>query len=382
MANQARIEQIKKELKLFSDTLARYQNQFRADGYIDPREQAQIDRMNTAIAKINARLVKEGGGTPTPAPAPRPTPTPNNDEQPTVQLSDNPTALSDKKLNHRNTYVYKDVTEQHYSKITELYKTGKVGSADANSDVHWNDVAQGELGDCYFLSAIGAVAKADPGLLKKLIKGPFKDGSYEVTLHIKDAEKFDWRTERKPETVRVTSEFLVYPDGSPIYAKGGDAELWVMLLEKAYSILRKDQFGKGEYVAKLGDGYDKLDGGWGEEGIEVLTGKEATAHKTSSLSVQQLATQISSALRDKRPITTATIQGPKKDVKANALQIEAQNQGLVLGHEYFIINFDGSNVTVQNPWNNEVVDGDGGGDLTFSLALYKRYYEGVTFQNK
>lgn len=378
MANQQEtIKKLEGEVLHFQNTLTKYREMFSRDGSISPIENKHLTDVGIIIGKITARLnaakAKLGIVTPTPSPTPQ-------EDGPENPLSDNPTAQTGK--GHENAYVYKDVTQQHYNKITELYKTGKVGSVDQNSDVHWNDVAQGQIGDCYFMSAIGAVAKADPGLLKKLIKGPFKDGSYEVTLHIKDAEKFDWRAERKPQKVTVSAEFLVDGYGNPAYAQGGDTELWVMLLEKAYAILRKDQIQKGGYVDKLGDGYDKLEGGWGEEGIEVLTGKEASAVYTSSLSIQALSTKISSALRERRPITTATIHGPAEGVKANKTQIEAQNRKLVLGHEYFIIAFDGSKITVQNPWNNEVTNGDGGGDLTFSINDYVKYFEVLSCQDK
>ena len=378
MGNPAKIQQIKKELKLFTDTLAKYQIQFRADGYIDPREQAQVNRMNVAIAKINARLAKEGG-TPTPTPAPSPTPAPAPTPGPTPDVPENPISDNpDAKRQDEGYYIYKDVTQQHYNRITELYKTGKVGTVDANSDVHWNDVTQGGVGDCYFLSAIGAVAKADPSLLKKLIKGPFKDGSYEVTLHIKDL-KFDINAERAPEKVTISAEFLVDANGNPIYAGSGDTELWVMLLEKAYAILRgKEQLDMSHH----GESYDALEAGWGEEGIEVLTGKEASMLWVPNMSIQEISAQISSALADKRPITTGTIPGPAEGKKATKEQVAAQKLNIVLQHEYFVLSFDGSNITLQNPWNAETVDGDGRGDITISFADYRTYYRNICVQDK
>ncbi len=363
------------EVKYFEETLDKYQTMFSRDGHITETEAKHINDVKTIIGKVTQRLVNARAKMGVVAPIP----TPNIEEKADNAISANPAAMTG--LQHEQMYVYKDVTKQHYNRIRKLYKTGKIGTEDAKSDVHWNDVAQGQLGDCYFLSAIGAVAKADPSLLKKLIKGPFKDGSYEVTLHIKDLN-FDINAERKPEKVTVTSDFLVDEYGNPAYAKGGDAELWVMLLEKAYAILRKEQVAPGGYVSQLGDGYDKLDGGWGEEGIEVLTGKEASTLYVYNMSIKDLSAKISSALAEKRPITTATIHGPAVGVKASKIQMEAQNKNLVLGHEYFIIAFDGAKITLQNPWNNEFEDGDGGGDLTFSMADYVKYYEVLSFQDK
>jgi hypothetical protein len=374
---EKKIKQIRTELKRFTDRIAEYQIQFNADGYVDPREQAQLDRMNRKINEINTKLTKVYGGTPAPTPEPTPTPTPAPIVEETAEnpISANPDGL----VGDRNVFVYKDVTELHYNKITELYKTGKVGSVDENSDVHWNDVTQGGAGDCYFLSAIGAVAKADPSLLKKLIKGPFKDGSYEVTLHIKDVEKFDWRAERAPQKVTITSEFLVQDNGEPIYAGSGDTELWVMLLEKAYALLRgKEQ----RDMSHLGQSYDALDAGWGEEGIEVLTGKEASILWVPDLPLERIKAEISSALAEKRPIATGTIEGPPPGVKANAAQVDAQKANIVFLHEYFVLAFDGSKITLQNPWNAETVDGDGRGDITISIADYKRWFRDLCIQDK
>ena len=111
--------------------------------------------------------------------------------------------------------------------------------------------------------------------------------------------------ERKPHKVIVSPEFLVDKNGNPIYAGKGDAELWVMLLEKAFAILRGKE--RTDKKKKHGEGYDILTGGWGEEGIEVLTGKEAMTLWIKDLSDEKIKETISSALKDKRPITTGTI---------------------------------------------------------------------------
>jgi hypothetical protein len=371
MATKAeKIAQIQKELKLFTETLARYKKQFSADGTVDIREQAQLERMNGAIGRINARLSKITGIAPTPVPTPTP-----EEETAENPISANPLAMT----GDRNVFVYKDVTELHYNKITELYKTGSVGAVDENTGIHWNDVSQGGVGDCYFLSAIGAVAKADPSLLKKLIKGPFKDGSYEVTLHIKEDKFFDFLEKRTPHKVTITSEFLVDGNGAPIYAGSGDSELWVMLLEKAYALLRgKEQTDMSHH----GKSYDSLEAGWGEEGIEVLTGKEASMLWVPNMSIQEITTQISTALADRRPIATGTIEGPAQGVKANAAQAAAAKANLVFLHEYFVLAFDGSKITLQNPWNAEQVDGDGRGDITISIADYKRWFRDLCIQDK
>jgi hypothetical protein len=86
------------------------------------------------------------------------------------------------------------------------------------------------MGDCYFLSALGAVARQDPAR----IAGMFTDngdGSYTVRLY-KDGHA---------EYVTVDRRLPVNDDGKFVFAnKGGRAtdagnELWVALAEKAYA---------------------------------------------------------------------------------------------------------------------------------------------------
>ena len=375
MANQREIiQKLEGEVVHFQNTLKRYREMFSRDGNISAIENKHLTDVGIIIGKVTARLnaAKAKLGIVTPAPSPNPN---TEGETSSIPISGNPLALA----GDRNKFVYKDVTQLHYNKITELYKTGSVGAVDEKTGIHWNDVSQGGVGDCYFLSAIGAVAKADPNLLKKLIKGPFKDGSYEVTLHIKEDKFFDFQEKRTPHTVRVTSEFLVDSNGNPIYAKAGDQELWVMLLEKAYALLRgKEQTD----MAHHGKSYDSLEAGWGEEGIEVLTGKEASMLWVPNMKKEDVKAQILSALADKRPIATGTIEGPAQGVKASKVQAEAAKANLVFLHEYFVLAFDGSKMTLQNPWNDEHVDGDGRGDITITLDQYMVWFRDLNIQDK
>ena len=353
MATQSEIiKKLQDEVSSLKSTLTKYGNMFNEDGHIDSTEQENLDQMQKVIDRVEKKLTamqeaeKRGAG--------------NNAVNPAIEGDD--------------TAVYKDVTKQKLNQIVNVFTKG----AGDKTDVHWNDVGQGAIGDCYFMSAIGAVAKANPAALKKLIKGPDSNGNYEVTMYI-DGSFF---SARKAQTVTITPEFLVDSNGNPIYAKAGDVEMWVMLLEKAYAILRKDEKYWDLRVRNKDDGYNKLEGGWGEEGIEVLTGKEASTLWIKNLSDEKIKSTITDALKDKCPITTGTIPGPGDGEKADKKQVAAQGLNIVLGHEYFVLAFDGSKITLQNPWNAEIVDGDGRGDITISFADYKKYYRNICVQDK
>lgn len=350
------VKGIQAELDKFEKLLEQYNKAFKQAGGATPKEKETMATLATSLQQAKARVqevlpASEQG---------------NQSINPAVEGDDN-----DKS-------VYKDVTEQKLNQITEVFKKG---SSDA-TEVHWNDVAQGNIGDCYFMSAIGAVAKSNPELLKNLIKGPDKDGNYQVTLYI-DGAIF---SSRNAQTVTVSSEFLVHKEGpnlgKPIYAGSGDKEMWVMLLEKAYAILRGKEKYWDKRVQGKDPGYNSLEGGWGEEGIEVLTGKEASTLWIKDLSDAVIKSTITDALKDKRPITTGTIPGPEEGKKAGKKQVAAQNLRIILAHEYFVLKFDGTNITLQNPWNDEQVDGDGRGDITLSFDDYKKYYRNICVQDK
>ena len=56
----------------------------------------------------------------------------------------------------------------NYGEIAlKLFEKGKLDAADIDP----NDVEQGAIGDCYFMSAIAAVAQANPQAIKNLIRG-------------------------------------------------------------------------------------------------------------------------------------------------------------------------------------------------------------------
>ena len=113
-----------------------------------------------------------------------------------------------------------------------------------------DDITQGELGDCYYLSALAAVAK-----YPKMIRGLFKtdkvseNGYYEIVLHI----------DGKPQIVVIDDYIPCYKFfNMPCFAQPSGAEIWVLLMEKAF--------------AKVNGGYLNIIGGLERESFEILTG--------------------------------------------------------------------------------------------------------------
>jgi hypothetical protein len=162
-----------------------------------------------------------------------------------------------------------------YNEETGEYTMYKKGDGDAK-EIDINDVKQGVLGDCYLISAIAGVAKDNPSYIKKLITYT-KDSTFAtVKLYIRKSDGT-----RTAQTTKIDFYFPI-SGVEAAFAKAGDGELWVMVIEKAY--------------AKLMGGYDNIGrGGDPGEALAVLTGNEAVI-KAMSTDDASLGTDLASVV--------------------------------------------------------------------------------------
>ncbi|MFM8930825.1 MAG: C2 family cysteine protease [Gemmataceae bacterium] len=94
------------------------------------------------------------------------------------------------------------------------------------------DIRQGQLGDCYFLSTLGAAASIRPERVRQLV-ADLGDGTYAVHFH--NANGTD-------AFIRVDGDLWTDPNGNPFYAKlGRENSTWVAILEKAWAFHRHNQ---------------------------------------------------------------------------------------------------------------------------------------------
>jgi hypothetical protein len=96
-----------------------------------------------------------------------------------------------------------------------------------DNDAEPDDIAQGELGDCYFLSALSVLAE-DPKRIARLFEDhmPNEYGVYCATFYPNGIYT----------QVIVDDLMPCHPDSrQPMYSRNKGPELWVLLLEKAYS---------------------------------------------------------------------------------------------------------------------------------------------------
>jgi Calpain family cysteine protease/RTX calcium-binding nonapeptide repeat (4 copies) len=100
----------------------------------------------------------------------------------------------------------------------------------ASSGPSKDDIFQGNVGDCYFMARLSAIAMQEPEYIRKLV-APLGDGSYAVRFY----------RNGQPDYVRVDSDFWAH-DGALLYAREGqEGAIWVPVVEKAFAIARRDQ---------------------------------------------------------------------------------------------------------------------------------------------
>lgn len=249
---------------------------------------------------------------------------------------------------------------------TMLLLTCLKREVDSNVEIHHTDVAQGYLGDCYFLAALGAVAKANPEAIRELITAK-DDGTYDVKLYLRKKKFFNW-SGLSPIIVNVTADLAVNSSHNLVYAKEGDSELWVALVEKAYAKLN----GTEDKSA-----YQNIVGGFGNRGIETIVGHQASKFNPKRKKQEEWAKIIQDALVEDRAITAGTrfklLNKNDRWVLANQVQL----YGL---HEYYVINIDlaGKEIELRNPHNNTSYPG--GNIFKIPFDDFLEYFNAVSVE--
>jgi len=202
------------------------------------------------------------------------------------------------------------------------------GSTDGY-DIHPNDIEQGKLGNCYFLTALAAVAQSNPEAIRNLIKDN-GDGSYDVTLYAKDR-----KLAFHPTIITVKPQFPVNHRGEPAYAGKGDNELWVMIMEKAY--------------AKLIGNYDEIVSGKAENGLEAILGTDVREYNFQKYDEKKIIWIIIKSLEDKLPITASSSGKGEEPITV------APDTIVYGGHGYSIVAIDTDKETIllRNPWGEK-----------------------------
>ncbi len=195
----------------------------------------------------------------------------------------------------------------------------------------FDDIRQGALGDCYFVSALSAIADVDPQFIRDSVKiNP--DNTFSVRFF----------QNGKPISVIVNNDFIHSPSGQLTYASSTDkGELWVSVMEKAYA-----QW-KGSYQT-IGKGGDPA------KALAELTGIKSHVVVDQREPAAAIYSDIQKALQNHEPVVAGTYAGP---------QSEYTREGLVNSHAYTVIgvkeNQGQKYVILRNPWGEVEWKGPG-----------------------
>jgi uncharacterized protein YukE len=216
-----------------------------------------------------------------------------------------------------------------------------------------SQVNQGTAGDCYFLSALAAVAGSDPSFIKNHIWAN-PNGTYTVQLY----------QGGQPVNVTVLPDLPSSGEG-PVYDQiPSDGSLWVALYEKAY--------------AQLSGGYSVInEGGDSKNALTTITGKASGSTYWNSPSdlLLYMATlgqdggppslaSIQALLASGQPVTAGTPSNDEwvDDDKNNPLEVVGDHAYRV--ESVFTDQKTGQlMITLINPWGP-----DGTGDSPAGLA--------------
>jgi len=233
-------------------------------------------------------------------------------------------------------------TEQDDSALTQQRFTGSVFVRDAGeneSGVDADDITQGQLGDCYFLSPLAAAARINPSRIAHRIRGPVDTQSDGTRVY--DVDLFVPRLIGNPSkrTMRVTDRFVSASGGGSRYAQPGDVgatggKIWVMLIEKAWAGLR--------------GGYDQAHSGLMSDGMTAVTGSDTDWEFVADNTDAEIFRDISSCVREGKPVVIQTKQTFTPDELAEMRDIE---YNISASHAYNIagVNAAWQTIDIRNP---------------------------------
>jgi hypothetical protein len=194
-----------------------------------------------------------------------------------------------------------------------------------------DDIIQGGLGDCYFLSAVAALCKY-PKLVEKLFY--FKEKSLEHCYGCYYKVSGVWQLVLVDDYIPCYGKY----GKNPAFTSSNGNELWVMLLEKAW--------------AKLNGNYAKAIGGEPHEVFDVITNAWSEKIKLESSKSDTIWKSMLNAEKNGFIMTAGT--------STDTYNLNIEELGLIPGHAYTCLEVKEVTtksgkvklVHLRNPWGN------------------------------
>ncbi len=239
--------------------------------------------------------------------------------------------------------------------------TGSVYVRAAGEDptgISADDVVQGSLGDCYFLSPVMAVARINPQRIHRLIRGPVE--TWADGTRIYDVDLYEGHAIGSPSrrTQRISDRFVTTASGGSRYARPGDmgvtgGEIWVMLLEKAWAVMK--------------GGFDRAHFGLMKDGMTAITGIDTDWTSIAGESDADIFQEISECVRDGKPVT---IQTKQEFTRENLLEARDIEINPIAKHAYNVAGVDPHwrTIDIVNPHGENHLMG-------FPLVRLRRFFD-------
>jgi hypothetical protein len=209
------------------------------------------------------------------------------------------------------------------------------GSLFGATGPHYTDVQQGQLGDCYFISALGSIARVSPLDIEHMFIDN-GDGTWTVRFYNDNGT---------PDYVTVDRRLPADSKGDLAYSDQRNSVtdpknvLWLALAEKAYA--QWNETGDDDR-GDTGNSYASIDIGWtGDVDAQVL-GRAATSYVNYSGWDGGFNEQVLiDAIDSNQAVSACTVGAP-----------DSATTKLVSDHCYNVIGYDGTSgtFTLYNPW--------------------------------
>ena len=232
----------------------------------------------------------------------------------------------------------------------------------SGSGPQYTDINQGQLGDCFFLSALATEALQDPSLIENMIQSN-GNGTYSVDFHVNGQDDY----------VTVNSQLVTYAsirqwDGSSLAFDSNAQDMWAPLIEKAYAQLM-EQTGVTT-LSGVGNinSFSAMNGG-DSNGLQAITGQAVTEDWIGSgdtaSTAQSYLSQAQAAFNSGQGVMLGT----------DTLSVADHN--MVGGHMFTVVGLSASadTVTLFNPWGTSI--SGMGMDSVFTVGLGELMKDGV-----
>jgi len=209
-----------------------------------------------------------------------------------------------------------------WAKLSEIKDTSKLKVITPNAKNLSEDVIQGELGDCYFLSTLSALAENPKNITNIVHNTKVSDGNFEATIYIHG----------EPVKVVIDDSFPVANATKIAFAGINEktGNIWPMILEKIW--------------AKCNKSYEDIIPGNSSDAFEFLT-PAPFDHYFHTQEISNSLFKIIQDASDKNQIILADITETK-----NTNLDTLSKMGLITNHAYSII----GTAVLKKPNGNEI----------------------------